>query len=169
MRVLAVDPGLTRCGVAVVDGGPGRALVMRHCGVLRTDADLPVAQRLHRLDVDLRDLLRQHEPDAVVVERVFSQHNVRSAIATGQAAAVALLAAAGTGLSTAEHTPTEVKAAVTGSGRADKRQVAAMVTRVLRLPAPPTPADATDALALAICHLWRMPMQQRITAKEFVG
>jgi crossover junction endodeoxyribonuclease RuvC len=169
MRVLAVDPGLTRCGVAVVDGGPGTALVMRHCGVLRTDADLPIAQRLYHLDIALRRLLQEHEPAAVVVERVFSQHNVRTAIATGQAAAVALLAAASSGLASAEHTPTEVKAAVTGSGRADKRQVATMVTRVLRLPAAPAPADATDALALAICHLWRVPMQQRIAARESVG
>jgi crossover junction endodeoxyribonuclease RuvC len=169
MRVLAVDPGLTRCGVAVVDGGPGRALAMLHCDVLRTEPDLPVAQRLHGLDGEFRALLEAHDPQVVVVERVFSQHNVRSAITTGQAAAVALLAAAHAGLPTAEHTPTEVKAAVTGSGQADKRQVAAMVTRVLGLPCPPTPADATDALALAICHLWRMPMLQRIHAKGGVG
>jgi crossover junction endodeoxyribonuclease RuvC len=165
MRVLAVDPGLTRCGVAVVDGGPGRTLRMRHCDVLRTDSDLPIARRLHRLDAQLRTLLAAHDPEVVVVERVFSQHNVRTAIATGQAAAVALLAAAHAGLATAEHTPTEVKAAVTGSGQADKQQVAAMVTRLLGLPAAPTPVDATDALALAICHLWQMPMLQRIQAR----
>lgn len=162
MRVLAVDPGLTRCGVAVVDGGAGRSVSMVHCGVVRTSAERPIGQRLHELDGELRELLRMYRPDTVVVERVFSQHNVRSAIATGQAAAVAHLVGAGAGLPTAEHTPTEVKAAVTGSGRADKRQVANMVTRVLRLPSAPTPADATDALALAICHLWRAPLQHRL-------
>ena len=71
MRVLAVDPGLTRCGVAIVDGGPGRSLTMRHCGVLRTEAGLPVARRLHQLDIGLRQLMAEHGPDAVVVERVF--------------------------------------------------------------------------------------------------
>ncbi len=166
MRVLAVDPGLTRCGVAVVDGDHGRALAMRHCGVLRTEPDLPLAERLRLLDVEFGRLVREYRPDRVVVERVFSQHNVRTAMATAQAAAVALLAGARDGLPTAEHTPTEVKAAVTGNGRAGKDQVAVMVTRILGLPAPPRPVDATDALALGICHVWRTPCSTGWLARE---
>ena len=167
-RVFAVDPGLTRCGVAVVDGGPGRALRMMHVDVISTDAGLPLAQRLLGIEVQVARIIAAHSPDIVAVERVFSQHNVASAMATAQAAAVVLLIGARSGLPTAQHTPTEVKAAVTGSGRADKAQVASMVTRLLGLAAPPRPVDATDALALAICHLWRMPMLERIRVAEVV-
>ncbi len=167
-RVFAVDPGLTRCGVAVVDGGPGRPLQVRHFDVVRTDAGLPLAQRLLELEVRTRSLVETYAPDVVTVERVFSQHNVASAMTTAQAAAVVLLIGARAGLPTAEHTPTEVKAAVTGNGQADKEQVAAMVVRLLGLASPPRPVDATDALALAICHLWRMPMLARIKAAEVV-
>lgn len=165
-RVLAVDPGLTRCGVAVVDGGPGRSLVMRHVEVLRTDAAEGQALRLLSLEQQLQELFGWHRPDVVAVERVFSQHNVASAMATAQAAAVVLLLGARLNLRTYEHTPTEVKASVTGNGRAEKGQVAAMVTRLLRLTEPPRPVDATDALALAICHLWRTPMLSRIEQLE---
>ena len=161
-RVLAVDPGLTRCGIAVVDGDAGRALQMRYVGVARTDSALPLAERLLLLEGQVVELIDAYGPDVVAVQRVFSQHNVTSAMSTAQAAAVVLLAGARAGLGTAEHTPTEVKASVTGDGRAAKDQVAAMVTRLLRLPGPPRPVDATDALALAICHLWRTPMQQRL-------
>jgi crossover junction endodeoxyribonuclease RuvC len=165
-RVLAVDPGLTRCGVGVVDGGPGQPLRMQHVAVLTTSPQAQVAIRLRTLAAGIEALLSGFRPDVVVVERVFSQQNVASAMATAQAAAVALLLAARAGLPTAEHTPTQVKAAVTGNGQADKSQVAAMVVRLLGLPKPPTPVDATDALALAICHLWRIPMLQRIRSAE---
>ena len=127
---------------------------------------MPLAQRLLVLESAFIGLVTAFSPEVVAVERVFSQHNVASAMGTAQAAAIALLVGARAGLPTAEHTPTEVKASVTGSGRADKDQVAAMVTRLLKLPAPPKPADATDALALGICHLWRMPMLARIKAAE---
>jgi crossover junction endodeoxyribonuclease RuvC len=106
--------------------------------------------------------LDEHRPEFVAVERVFSQHNVRTVMGTAQASAVAMLCAARRGIPVALHTPSEVKAAVTGSGRADKAQVGAMVTRLLRLDAPPKPADAADALALAICHIWRAPAQNRL-------
>lgn len=162
MRVLAVDPGLTRCGVAVVDGGPGQPLAMTHVTVVRTDPAADVAQRLYGLAQEIDSLVDTHRPEVIVVERVFSQHNVASAMSTAQAAAVALLAGARRGLRTAQHTPTEVKAAVTGNGQADKAQVAAMVVRLLRLPTAPKPVDATDALALAICHLWRAPAMARL-------
>jgi crossover junction endodeoxyribonuclease RuvC len=155
VRVLGVDPGLTRCGVGIVDGAPGRQLSMHFVDVIRTPADAQVGARLIVIADVLEALIRQHRPDAVAVERVFSQHNVRSVMGTAQAAGVALMVATRAGIPVALHTPTEVKAAVTGSGSADKAQVGAMVTRLLRLSVAPKPADAADALALAICHVWR--------------
>ena len=162
-RVLGVDPGLTRCGVGIVDATGSR---VRLVGVetLRTDPQLPVALRLLALEHEIERLLEEHRPEAVAVERVFSQHNVRTVMGTAQAGAVALLAAARRGLPVAVHTPSEVKAAVTGSGRAGKEQVGLMVARLLGLSAAPTPADSADALALAICHAWRAPAQQRRAA-----
>jgi crossover junction endodeoxyribonuclease RuvC len=155
VRVLGVDPGLTRCGVGVVDGAPGRSPSLVAVGVVRTPAESPIGARLLLLERELDAWLDRTQPDAVAVERVFSQHNVRTVMGTAQAAAVAMLVATRRGLPVALHTPSEVKAAVSGNGRADKAQVAAMVTRVLRLEAAPRPADASDALALAICHVWR--------------
>jgi crossover junction endodeoxyribonuclease RuvC len=163
-RVLGVDPGLTRCGVAVVDGAPGRRVSLHYIGVVRTAADDPIEQRLVELERELAALVAEHRPDVVAVERVFSQHNVRTAMATAQAAAVALLVAARSGIDVAMHTPTEVKAAVTGSGRADKAQVTAMVTRVLSLSKAPSPADAADAAAIAICQAWRGAATARLDA-----
>lgn len=162
MRVLGVDPGLTRCGVGVVEGTAGRPLRMVAVGVVRTGADLDVAQRLVGIERGIEEWLDVHQPEVVAVERVFSQHNVSTVMGTAQASAVAMLCAARRGLPVALHTPSEVKAAVTGSGRADKAQVGAMVTRLLRLDAPPKPADAADALALAICHIWRAPVVNRL-------
>lgn len=165
-RVLGIDPGLTRCGVAVVDGAPGRKVTLRFVGVLRTAADLPIEQRLVEIERGIESLVAEHSPDVVAVERVFSQHNVRTAMATAQAAAVALLVAARQGIDVAMHTPTEVKAAVTGSGRADKAQVTAMVTRVLGLTTAPSPADAADAAAIAICQAWRGAAAARLEAAK---
>ncbi|CAA9351444.1 MAG: RuvC [uncultured Nocardioidaceae bacterium] len=162
MRVLGVDPGLTRCGVGVVEGGPGRPLSLVDVSVLQTPAEASIETRLLALAEALQQLIQAHQPDAVAVERVFSQHNVRTVMGTAQVSGVALLVAARCGVPTALHTPSEVKAAVTGHGRADKSQVAAMVTRVLRLPSAPRPADATDALALAICSLWRGAATSRL-------
>ena len=164
MRVLGVDPGLTRCGVAVVDGAPGRRLTARHIGVLTTPADLELPQRLARIEAGLLALVGEHEPEVIAIERVFSQHNVRTAMGTAQAAAMALVVAGRLDLPVALHTPTEVKAAVTGNGRADKAQVAAMVTRLLGLAAAPRPADAADAVAIAICQVWRGSAQRRLAA-----
>lgn len=161
-RVLGVDPGLTRCGVAVIDGAPGSKVRLRHIGVLRTDPSVAIERRLMALEIGLEAIVAEHAPDVIAVERVFSQHNVRTAMATAQAAAVALLIAARRGIDVAMHTPTEVKAAVTGSGRADKSQVTAMVTRVLGLTESPKPADAADAAAIAICQAWRGAALSRI-------
>lgn len=164
MRVLGVDPGLTRCGVAVVEGDAGRSVRALHIEVLSTSASAPVEVRLVRLEEDLRVIVDRFAPDVVAIERVFSQHNVRTAMATAQAAAVAMLIAARAGIRVSMHTPTEVKAAVTGNGRADKAQVTAMVTRVLGLAQAPRPADAADAAAIAICQAWRGSAQERLAA-----
>ncbi len=164
MRVLGVDPGLTRCGLAVVDGEPGRRLTLVEVGFATTSAADEIGPRLVALERVIEAWLARHSPDAVAVERVFSQHNVRTVMGTAQAGAVAITCAARAGLPVALHTPSEVKAAVTGNGRAEKDQVAAMVTRLLGLSAAPRPADAADALALAVCALWRGAAQARLAA-----
>ena len=156
-RVLGVDPGLTRCGLGVVEGLPGRPPSLVAVDVIRTPAGDDIAARLLAVEREIERWLDDYRPDAVAVERVFSQHNVRTVMGTAQAGAVAIVCAARRGLPVALHTPSEVKAAVTGSGRADKDQVTTMVTRLLRMTDAPRPADAADALALAICHLWRAP------------
>jgi crossover junction endodeoxyribonuclease RuvC len=166
MRVLGVDPGLTRCGIAVVDGGTGRTVKCVAVDVIRTPPEAELATRLLAVADAVEDWLDRHEPDVVAVERVFSQYNVRTAMGTAQAGGVVALVAARRGLSVAFHTPSEVKAAVTGSGRADKAQVTTMVTRLLGLTTAPRPADAADALALGICHLWRAPMRARLVEAE---
>lgn len=155
MRVLGIDPGLTRCGIGVVERAGKSGLRLVECGVIKTSSEAPLHERLLELDSELNIWIRKVAPDAIAVERVFSQLNVRTAMATGQAAGVALLLAAKAGVPLALHTPTEVKAAVTGSGRAGKDQVAKMVVRILQLHEVPKPVDTTDALALAICHHWR--------------
>jgi crossover junction endodeoxyribonuclease RuvC len=164
VRVLGIDPGLTRCGLGVVEGSVGRPLSMLGVGVVQTPADMPTALRLCEIERAVETWLDRHRPDAVAVERVFSQHNVRTVMGTAQASGIAMVAAARRGLPVALHTPSEVKAAVSGSGRADKAQIGVMVTRLLRLDAVPKPADAADALALAICHVWRGAAQARIDA-----
>lgn len=164
MRVLGVDPGLTRCGLGVVDGAVGRPPALVAVGHLQTAATDPIETRLLQVAETVATWLDRYQPDAVALERVFSQQNVRTVMGVAQVSGVVIVAAARHTTPVALHTPSEVKAAVTGSGRADKRQVAAMVTRLLRLPAAPRPADAADALALAICHLWRGSGQQRLAA-----
>jgi crossover junction endodeoxyribonuclease RuvC len=153
--VLGVDPGLTRCGFGAVAGAPGAALRLVDVGIVRTASDEDPARRLLAIEAEVERWLERIAPDAVAVERVFSQHNVRTVMGTAQAAAVVMVAAARRGLPVATHTPSEVKAAVTGSGVAAKGQVELMVMRLLGLTEPPRPADAADALALAICHVWR--------------
>ena len=164
MRVLGVDPGLTRCGIGVVDGSPGRALRLVHVDVVRTAPDADFGARLLAQADAIAAAIAAHSPDVVAVERVFSQHNVRTVMGTAQVAGLAIVAAARAGVPLALHTPSEVKAAVTGSGRAGKTQVATMVTRLLRLADTPKPADAADALALAICQVWRGGASDRLAA-----
>lgn len=155
LRVLGIDPGLTRCGVGVVDVAADRSAVLVHVGVVRSSPDAPIAERLAAIAAGIREVIAAHSPHVVAVERVFAQQNRSTVMGTAQASGIALLIAAESGLPAALHTPTEVKAAVTGYGAADKRQVQTMVARVLRLDALPQPADAADALALALCHGWR--------------
>ncbi|WP_007027058.1 crossover junction endodeoxyribonuclease RuvC, partial [Saccharomonospora iraqiensis] len=166
MRVLGVDPGLTRCGLGVVDGALGRSVRCVAVDVVRTPSDVELATRLLRVGDEVDSWLDTHRPEVVAVERVFSQSNVRTVMGTAQVGGVVALSAARCGLPVVFHTPSEVKAAVTGSGRADKAQVTTMVTRLLGLAAKPSPADAADALALAICHLWRAPMRSRLAEAE---
>jgi crossover junction endodeoxyribonuclease RuvC len=155
MRVLGVDPGLTRCGVGIVEGAVGSPISLIEVGVIVTPVDSPLEKRLMDLDQQLSQWINLWKPDVIAVERVFSQHNVRTVMGTGQAAGIALLLAAKAGIPVMMHTPSEVKASVTGSGRANKAQVAQMVQKILNLESIPKPVDATDALALAICHIWR--------------
>lgn len=162
MRVLGVDPGLTRCGLGVVEGRPGRASLVA-VGVVRTPSDAEPGERLVFLESELDRWMERFTPEVVAIERVFADVNVQSVMTTAHATAIALLTASKRGIPVAFHTPTEVKASVTGTGRAEKAQVGSMVARILGLNEAPRPADAADALALAICHLWRGAAQGRLS------
>jgi crossover junction endodeoxyribonuclease RuvC len=164
VRVLGIDPGLTRCGMGVVEGSVGRPLSLVDVNVLRTSSSEPVPVRLVTIEKGVDAWIEEYAPDAVAIERVFARSDVSTIMGTAQASGIAMVCAARRGLPVVLHTPSEVKASVTGSGRADKAQVTAMVTRILRLPTAPKPADAADALALAICHIWRGGAQNRIEA-----
>jgi crossover junction endodeoxyribonuclease RuvC len=155
MRVLGIDPGLTRCGVGIVDVAPDRSATLVHVSVIRTAPEEPVELRLLAVARGIATALDAFQPNAMAVERMFAQHNLRTVIGTAQASGLALAAAAERGLPVGLHTPSEVKAAITGYGNAAKPQVGTMVARVLGLDKAPKPADAADALAIAICHAWR--------------
>ncbi len=155
MRILGIDPGLTRCGVGVVEIGAGRRARFVHAGVIRTPPTDPLESRLLAVSRGISALITEFQPTAVAVERVFAQHNLRTVMGTAQASGIALAVAAEHGLPVGLHTPSEVKAAITGYGSAAKLQVGTMVMRILALDEIPKPADAADALALAICHGWR--------------
>ena len=154
MRVLGVDPGLTRCGIGIVDVAADRRATLVYVGVVQTPPTMALEQRLLAVSRGIRAALDEFRPAAMAIERVFAQHNLRTVMGTAQASGVALALGAEFGLAVGLHTPSEVKAAITGYGAAEKAQVGAMVARVLGLVAVPKPADAADALALAICHAW---------------
>lgn len=162
MRVLGIDPGLTRCGIGLVEGAPGRRMQLTYVGVVRSDPQCELGERLDGIYTQLVDIIARFSPERLAIERVFSQHNTRTAMGTAQAAGVAVLAGHQAGVPLELYTPSEVKAAVTGSGVADKRQVGAMVTRILSLSSPPKPADAADALALAITDIWRGTARRKV-------
>ncbi len=163
-RVLGIDPGLTRCGYAVIDGGTGRTATAVSLGVLRTPPTMPLPQRLAALRVELAALLREFRPASVAVEHVFFQVNVRTAMSVGQASGLALAEAALWGCEVVQYSPNQVKESITGWGAAPKDAVGRMVQTRLGLAALPKPADAADAAALALCHLAVAPMRAKIAA-----
>jgi crossover junction endodeoxyribonuclease RuvC len=163
---MGVDPGLTRCGLSVIESRGGRQVTALDVDVVRTPAGDPLQLRLLAISDVVEHWLDTHCPDVIAIERVFANHNANTAMGTAQAGGVIALAAARRNIDVHFHTPSEVKAAVTGNGNADKAQVTAMVTRILQLQQKPTPADAADALALAICHCWRAPMIARMAKAE---
>lgn len=156
MRIIGIDPGLTRCGIGVVTAGRGRAVTFEHVEVLRSSADASLQDRLHRLGSSLERLFADDDIGAIALERVFAQQNLPSVMGVAQISGVVLFLAAKRGIPVTLYTPNEVKSRVTGYGAADKAQVGQMVARLLRLDAPPQPADASDALALAVTHAWSL-------------
>ncbi|MBK0329821.1 crossover junction endodeoxyribonuclease RuvC [Brachybacterium sp. MASK1Z-5] len=162
LRVLGVDPGLTRCGYGVLDAGRGRSATLVDVGVVRSSPEEGIDQRLLVISRGLEEKIEEHAPDVVAIERVFSQNNTSTVMGTAQVSGVAILLAAQRGIRIAMHTPSEVKAAVTGSGRADKKQIQTMLVKLLHLEAPPKPADAADAVAIALTQLWRGPGPVRL-------
>ena len=152
---MGVDPGMTRCGIGIVESNGGRRISMVAVDVARTKPKMAPHHRLLMIWNAIEHAIKFYKPDVLAVERVFAQENVRSVTGTAQVAGIVMLAAAQSGLPLGMHTPSEVKAAVTGNGRAEKAQVQLMVQRILTLDEPPRPRDAADALAIAICHAWR--------------
>lgn len=158
LRVMGIDPGLTRCGLSVVQAGGGRAVYPVSVGVVRTPADAELSERLLRLSRATAEWMDDYCPDVIAIERIFERGNVSTVMNTAHAVGVLMLAAAERDLPVHMYTPSEVKKAISGNGRADKKQMTVMITRILGLSEPPKPADAADALALAVCHCWRAPL-----------
>ncbi|GAB2552970.1 crossover junction endodeoxyribonuclease RuvC [Leucobacter ruminantium] len=155
-RIIGIDPGLTRCGIGIVTAGASRRVSFEHVEVLTSAADTPLPERIHRIGASIERLLDGEKPAGIALERVFAQDNVASVMGVAQISGVVMYLAEERGIPVSLYTPNEVKAQVTGYGAADKAQVTAMVTRLLGLAAPPKPADAADALALAITHAWHL-------------
>jgi len=151
IRVLGVDPGLTRCGVGVVDVEPSRKVKLVSVDVFRSETALDAAARVGKVGALLAELIDATQPHSIAIERVYADSNVSTVMGTAQISGVVMFLANQRGIPVTLHTPTEVKAAVTGSGRAGKEQVAKMVASILGLSEPPKPADASDSLAIAIC------------------
>lgn len=164
LRVMGIDPGLTRCGLSVVEAGRGRQVIPVAVGVVRTPAGADLSERLLRLSTAVREWIADYEPDVIAMERIFERGNVSTVMHTAHAVGVLILAAAERGIPVHMYTPSEVKKAISGNGRADKKQMTTMITRILGLGEPPKPADAADALAIAVCHCWRAPLIARGSA-----
>lgn len=163
MLVMGIDPGLSRCGYGVVRQ-KGRVTEATAAGIIRTDKDDPIPRRLFELQNELVDLMGTYSPDAVAIEQVLFQVNVRTAMGVGQASGVAMVAGVGAGAEVFEYSPTQIKKAITGWGGADKEQIGQMVQTLLGLPELLKPADAADAVAVALCHLAHAPATFRIQA-----
>lgn len=161
MRVLGIDCGTEFTGYGVAQLAESGELACLACGAIKLSACDPMPQRLSKIFHELSELIAQHAPDEVAIEDVFYAVNVKSALKLGQVRGVAMLAAAAAGLEVAEYSPLSIKSAVVGYGRAEKHQVQHMVAQLLRLPEPPQPPDAADALAIAICHLHTSATAQR--------
>lgn len=161
LRVMGIDPGLTRCGLSVVQAGRGRQILPVAVGVVRTPSTAELPERLLRLNTAVGEWMDDYRPDMVAMERIFERGNVSTVMHTAHAVGVMVLAAAERGIPVYQYTPSEVKKAVSGNGRADKKQMTNMITRILGLAEPPKPADAADALAIAVCHCWRAPLIER--------
>ncbi|MBP3087723.1 crossover junction endodeoxyribonuclease RuvC [Corynebacterium sp. sy017] len=166
LRVMGIDPGLTRCGLSVVENGRGRAVIPIAVAVVRTPSHAQLAQRLLELSQAVNEWMDEYRPDVVAIERVFERGNVSTVMNTAHGVGVLMLSAAQRNIPVHMYTPSEVKKAISGNGGADKKQMTAMVTRILGLSQAPKPADAADALALAICHCWRAPMLLRQQEQE---
>ncbi|MGZ7496775.1 crossover junction endodeoxyribonuclease RuvC [Corynebacterium sp. ZY180755] len=166
LRVMGIDPGLTRCGLSVVQAGKGRAVLPVAVGVVRTPPSDELSQRLLELSEAVNEWMDEYKPDVVAIERIFERGNVSTVMHTAHGVGVLVLAAAQRGIDVHMYTPSEVKKAISGNGRADKKQMTAMITRILGLTEAPKPADAADALALAVCHCWRAPMLARHRENE---
>lgn len=169
LRVMGIDPGLTRCGLSVVQAGRGRSILPVSVGVVRTPGTADLGDRLARISAAANEWIDDYRPDVVAIERVFERGEVSTVIPTAHAVGVLILAAAQSSIPVHHYTPSEVKKAITGNGRADKKQMTTMVTRILGLSEAPKPADAADALALAICHCWRAPALARAKEAEARG
>jgi crossover junction endodeoxyribonuclease RuvC len=165
MFVLGIDPGLSRCGYGVVEQAGRRPCVVA-AGVLRTEPDQPVPQRLAALRDDLRQLVAEHRPAVLAVERVLFQVNARTAIPVAQAAGIAMVEGVAAGAEVVEYSPNQVKQAIAGDGGADKQQMERMVQTLLGIARPLRPVDAADAVALALCHLAHAPLRRRVPARS---
>lgn len=161
LRVMGIDPGLTRCGLSVVQAGRGRQVIPVAVGVVRTPSDAELAERLLRISRAVGEWMDDYHPDVVAMERIFERGNVSTVMNTAHAVGVMILAAAERDIPVHMYTPSEVKKAISGNGRADKKQMTVMITRILGLAEAPKPADAADALAIAVCHCWRAPLLAR--------
>ena len=164
MRVLGIDCGTEYTGYGVVELCPDDRLLCITCGAIKVSSRDPMPVRLSRISTRLQELIAEHQPDRVAIEDVFYAVNVKSALKLGQVRGVAMLAAASAGLEVAEYAPLSIKSAVVGYGKAEKHQVQQMVARLLNLDEVPEPADAADALAIAICHLHTSATRERQSA-----
>ena len=169
LRVMGIDPGLTRCGLSVVQAGRGRQILPVAVGVVRTPSDAELSERLLRISKAVGDWMDEYRPDVVAMERIFERGNVSTVMHTAHAVGVMVLAAAERGIPVYQYTPSEVKKAISGNGRADKKQMTTMITRILGLSETPKPADAADALAIAVCHCWRAPLIARSKSAAYAG
>lgn len=162
-RILGIDPGLTRCGIGLIELGASRKVSLVHVDTLRSDQDEELSARVGKIGLEIERLIELHKPDVIAIERVFSQQNLSTVMGTAQISGAVLMLAHKHSVPMVMYTPTQVKAAVTGSGRAAKDQVGFMVAKILGLKEIPKPADAADSLAIAICHAWRAPAASEST------